>query len=235
MWLLPFALPMCSIVHWKAGLPYIPYPQRYWEAQFSLMTNWVRHTDIAEDLCLCQFSLWPIAEFAKFFPFVTLHLAGPCALFHASVWWVPSWPRGCMHYLHFIPPRIPTFCLYSSGYRIHSCCTIGESLCHWDFYGSFPKKGHRNWTGGLAGPKKHSLLMPQPSTRLWCSQQLTLLKVPCQAAINMSDLHGNWQLLKEQPPQNERLCIALSFRISFKWIFCSSENKWKDLYEWVLL
>lgn len=48
------------------------------------MTNWIRHTDIAEGLCLCQFSLWSIAEFAKFFPFVTLHLAAP-VLFSTAV------------------------------------------------------------------------------------------------------------------------------------------------------
>lgn len=156
---------MCSREHLNMGSPYIPYSQRYWEAQFLLMTNWVRHTDIAEHLCLCQFSLWSIAEFAKFFPFVTLHLAGPHVLFHASIWWVPSWPRGGMHYLCFIPPRIPTFCLCSSRYKIHSCCTIGEPLCHWDFYGSIPKKKkHRNWTRGLAGLRKYSLLMPQPNT-----------------------------------------------------------------------
>lgn len=129
-----------------------------------------------EHLCLCQFSLWSIAEFAKFFPFVTLHLAGPHALFHASVWWVPGWPRGCMHYLRFTPPRIPTFCLYSSRYKILSCSTIGESLCHWDFYGSIPKKEHRNWTGGLAGPKKYSLLMPQANTDLGVHNNLLYSK-----------------------------------------------------------
>lgn len=211
------------------------YPQRYWEAQFPLMTNWVRHTDNTEDLCLCQFSLWSIAEFAKFFPFVTRHLAGPHALFHARVWRVPSWPRGCMHYPHFIPPRIPTFCLYSSRYKIPSCSTVGESLCHRDFYGSVPKKERRNWTGGFGRSQKVFTADAPGKHRPWCSQQLTLLQVPCQAAINMSDLHGNWQVLKEQPAQNERLCIAASFRISFKWIFCSSVNKWKDRYEWLLL
>lgn len=192
---------MCSREHLNMGSPYIPYSQRYWEAQFLLMTNWVRHTDIAEHLCLCQFSLWSIAEFAKFFPFVTLHLAGPHVLFHASIWWVPSWPRGGMHYLCFIPPRIPTFCLCSSRYKIHSCCTIGEPLCHWDFYGSIPKKKKSIET-------ELGVWQVLESIHCWCPSQTqtvvfstTSLKVPCQTAISMSDLHGNRQLLKEQPPR----------------------------------
>ena len=160
--------------------------------------------------------------------FVNLVFGPLLSLLNSSLLWLCIWlvpmlfsmpvfggfPVGpgaaCIIYASF-SPRISTFWLYSSSYKIHSCCTIGESLCHWNFYGSIPKKEHRNWTGGLASPKKYSLLMPQPNTRLWCSQQLTLLKVPCQAAINMTDPHGNWQFLKEQPPQNERLLYSCIF------------------------
>lgn len=98
---------------------------------------------------------WTRSCLRGFVSFVNLVVGPLLSLLNSSLLWLCFWlvpmlfsmpvfgefpigPGACMHYLHFHSPQ--EFWLYSASYKIHSCCTTGESLCHWDFSGSIPKK-----------------------------------------------------------------------------------------------
>lgn len=196
------------------------------------MTNWVRHTHSSKDLGLSQFSFWPFAEFAKFFPFVTLHLAGPHVLFHASVWWVPNWPKGCMHYLRFILPKdfdilVVFIWLQNTQLLYHRRVTVSLGFL-W-----LRSKKKSIETESEVWQVLKSIHCRCPSQTQDCGVLNKLLypeRFVRQPSIWLTPMEIG-SFLKNSHPRM-RLLYSCIFSISFKLIFCSTVNKWKGQYEW---